>query len=93
MTDILETLEALAAIEHTHLTHLPKVAVPREVLRLAVAEIRSLRVQDRVFDLVGHLSHPSRDNPLAAAAAIHLLRAAQNAESSVAPVDGPNPIS
>lgn len=79
--DIIDQLEALASGER----HLPKVIVTRDFLRALAAELRKYRMEHEPFNLTGHLKIPSRDNPLAAAAAVHLSR---TEKSGVTPVDG-----
>lgn len=79
--DIIEQLEKLADGER----HLPKVIVTRDFLRRLAAELRKYKVENEAFNLTAHLKLPSRDNPLAAAAAVHLSR---TEKSSVNPVDG-----
>lgn len=68
--DILETLDRIAAAPD----FAPRVLVSREVAAQAAAEIRRLLDKAAPFDLVEHLLAPSRDNPLAAAAAVQVRK-------------------
>lgn len=68
--DILETLDRLAAAPD----FAPRVLVSREVAAQAAAEIRRLLDKATPFDLVDHLSAPSRANALAAAAAVNVRK-------------------
>ena len=61
------------------------IVVTREFLRAIANELRKYRVENDAFNLSAHLKLPSRDNPLAAAAAVHLSR---TENSLVNPVDG-----
>lgn len=86
---IIEQLEKMADGEG----HLPKVAVTRDFLRAVACEMRRLTVESEAFNLINWISQPSRQNPLAAAAAVHLSRADKKTEKSlVNPVDGSEPI-
>lgn len=69
-TDILATLDRLAAAPD----FAPRVLVSREVAAEAAAEIRGLLDKAAPFDLVAHLATPSRDKPLAAAAAVNVRK-------------------
>ncbi len=82
---IIEQLEKMCDGEG----HLPKVAVTRDFLRALATEFRRLSLETEAFDLVEWMSQPSRKNPLASAAAVHLSRNLQKTEKSgVNPVDG-----
>ena len=74
---ITQQLEALASGP----AYLPSIAVTRDFLRAVLTHIRTVENRPcsqceelKTFDLEAHLSHPSRINPLAAAAAIHLVK-------------------
>jgi hypothetical protein len=56
--------------------HLSRMPLTREQARNLVREIEAQLAKDtpESFDLVGHMQVPSRDNPMAAAAAHHMRR-------------------
>jgi hypothetical protein len=71
-------LRTLAVDEGHHIAHVPisKVLLRRVLTQLERTTVCPRCETTKPFDLIAHESHPSRANPLAAAAALNMRKAA-----------------